>query len=213
MLGISRLMAKVDLYFNAKLLVEDAALLAARHTPDLPPHAVAPNQGKLLKLLIETSGAKRVLEIGTLGGYSTIWLGRSAESVVSLEVDPDRAALARANIERAGLTNGEVVVGPAVETLATLDEPFDFVFIDADKPSNPIYIKEAVRLTCPGALVVADNVVRDGAIVDEASDDEKVKGVQAMTDIIAKEHRLDATAIQTVGEKGWDGFMLMRRLP
>lgn len=206
-------MARVDLYFNAKLLVEDGALIAARHTAGLPAHAVAPNQGKLLKLLVEASGAKRVLEIGTLGGYSTIWLARSADEVVSLEVDPDRAALARANIERAGLTNVEVKVGPAVETLATLDEPFDFVFIDADKPSNPVYIKEAVRLTRPGALVVADNVVRDGAVVDEASDDDKVTGVQAMTDIIAHEPRLDATAIQTVGEKGWDGFMLMRRLP
>ena len=210
---------KVDDYFNGLLAPSDPALDAAlEHSTaaGLPPHQVAPNQGKLLHLLARIQGARTVLEIGTLGGYSTIWLARALPEggrLVSLEADPRCAEVARANVERAGL--GEVVeirTGKALESLPRLAEegqgPFDVVFIDADKPGNPDYLAWALRLTRPGSLIIGDNVVRDGEVADPASTDPRVQGVRRFTELIAAEPRLTATAVQTVGEKGYDGFAL-----
>ncbi|WNE96526.1 O-methyltransferase [Streptomyces luomodiensis] len=210
---------EVDAYFNGLLAPSDPALDAAlEHSAasGLPPHQVAPNQGKLLQLLARIQGARTVLEIGTLGGYSTIWLARALPEggrLISLEADPRSAEVARANVARAGL--GEVVeirTGPALDSLPRLAEegagPFDLVFIDADKPNNPGYLEWALRLTRPGSLIIGDNVVRDGAVADPASTDPKVRGVRRFTELIAQEPRLTGTAIQTVGEKGYDGFAL-----
>ncbi|GAA3047701.1 O-methyltransferase [Kitasatospora albolonga] len=209
----------VDDYFNDLLVEEDDALLTAVADSDaagLPGHQVAPNQGKLLHLLASISGARTVLEIGTLGGYSTIWLARALPAdgrVVTLEVDPRCAEVATANLDRAGLTDRvELREGPALDSLAQLaaegQGPFDLVFIDADKPSNPAYLDWALRLTRPGNLIIGDNVVRDGAVTDEASDDPRVQGVRTFTELIAAHPRLTATALQTVGSKGYDGFVL-----
>ena len=204
---------EVDEYFEAKLINEDGKLREAREVglaKGLPAHEVSPTQGMLLQLLAESINATRCLEIGTLAGYSTIWLGRVAE-VVSLEVDEERAAIARTNVARAGLGEDRVkiIVGPAVETLRRLDDPFDLIFIDADKPSNPIYFREALRLSRKGTLIIADNVVRDGRVIDANSDDPRVQGVRAFVDLVQQEPRVKATALQTVGRKGWDGFMLL----
>lgn len=210
---------KVDDYFNALLAPSDPALDAALEHSEaagLPPHQVAPNQGKLLHLLARIQGARTILEIGTLGGYSTIWLARALPQggrLVSLEADPRCAEVARENVERAGL--GKVVeirTGKALESLPRLaeegDGPFDVVFIDADKPGNPHYLAWALRLTRPGSLIIGDNVVRDGEVADPASTDPRVQGVRRFTELIAEEPRLTATAVQTVGEKGYDGFAL-----
>ncbi|MFB6817718.1 O-methyltransferase [Streptomyces sp. NPDC056347] len=210
---------EVDEYFKGLLVGPDEALDAAVATSvaaGLPEMQVAANQGKLLNLLARLQGARRVLEIGTLGGYSTIWLARALPEggkVVTLEADPAYAEVARANFERAGLADViEVRVGRALDTLPELaaegSEPFDLVFIDADKPSNPDYLAWSLKLTRPGSLIVADNVVRDGEVVDPASDDPKVQGVRRFTELVAAEPRLSATALQTVGEKGYDGFMM-----
>ncbi|MFE7466495.1 O-methyltransferase [Streptomyces sp. NPDC057499] len=210
---------EVDEYFKGLLVGPDEALDAAVATSaaaGLPEMQVAANQGKLLNLLARLQGARRVLEIGTLGGYSTIWLARALPEggkVVTLEADPAYAEVARANFERAGLADViEVRVGRALDTLPELaaegPEPFDLVFIDADKPSNPDYLAWSLKLTRPGSLIVADNVVRDGEVVDPASDDPKVQGVRRFTELVAAEPRLSATALQTVGEKGYDGFMM-----
>jgi predicted O-methyltransferase YrrM len=181
--------------------------IAERLIPDDPgpahDHAVSPPQGALLELLARAIRAARILEIGTLEGYSTAWLARSGAEVVTLEVDPDRAARARAALgDRA-----EVITGPALETLPTLDGPFDLIFIDADKRSNAAYLREALRLSRPGTLIVADNVIRDGAVAGD-SDDPSVQGVRAFFDALAAEPDVRATAIQTVGCKGYDGFAL-----
>jgi predicted O-methyltransferase YrrM len=173
----------------------------------LPPHEVTPAQGKLLMLLASMVGARRVLELGTLGGYSTIWLARSSARVVTLEANASYAAVARANLERAGVAAAvELHVGPALETLPKLSGPFDLIFIDADKRSNPHYLREALRLARPGTVIVADNVVRAGAVL--GSDDPSSIGVRDFTAMVGAERRLTATAIQTVGAKGWDGFLL-----
>ncbi|MEV8452120.1 O-methyltransferase [Streptomyces sp. NPDC052095] len=211
--------AEVDGYFNGLLVGPDEVLdaaVAASGEAGLPAIQVAANQGKLLNLLARLQGARRVLEIGTLGGYSTIWLARALPEggkVVTLEADPAYAEVARANFERAGL--GQVVevrVGRALDTLPELaaeePEPFDVVFIDADKPSNPEYLAWSLKLTRPGSLIVADNVVRDGEVADATSDDPKVRGVRRFTELVAAEPRLSATALQTVGEKGYDGLMM-----
>ncbi|MFK4189561.1 O-methyltransferase [Streptomyces sparsogenes] len=209
----------VDDYFNGLLVEEDDALLAAAADSEaagLPAHQVAPNQGKLLHLLATIRGARTILEIGTLGGYSTIWLARALPEggrLVTLESDPRRAAVATANIARAGLERVvDLRVGRARDSLSVLaDEgagPFDLVFIDADKPSNPEYLEWAVRLTRPGSVIVGDNVVRDGAVTDPAGDDPRVRGVRRFTELIAAHPRLTATTIQTVGAKGYDGFTL-----
>jgi predicted O-methyltransferase YrrM len=195
--------------------VLEAALEAAEEA-GLPSIQVAPNQGKFLHLLALAKAARRILEIGTLGGCSTIWLARALPPdghLVTLEVDPKHAELAQANLDRAGLSGlVEIRVGPAVESLAQLYkdgvEPFDMVFIDADKPSNPAYLGWALKLANPGALILTDNVVREGEIVDAGSEDPSIQGTRRMFDMLAAEPRLSATAIQTVGSKGYDGFAM-----
>ena len=207
----------VDEHLSALLVPQDAALTSvqnANRDAGLPPIDVAPNQGKLLMLLARISGARSVLEIGTLGGYSTIWLARGLPPdgrVVTLEVDPRHAEVARANLARAGLADRvQVRLGPALETLVRLDEegagPFDLVFIDADKPSNPDYFSWALRLTKPGSLIVVDNVVRGGAIADESSTDDAVQGSRRVLELIGAEPSVTGTVLQTVGVKGYDRF-------
>ncbi|MCM2414084.1 O-methyltransferase [Streptomyces sp. RKAG290] len=209
----------VDDYFNTLLVGPDDALDAAVEASEkagLPAIQVAANQGKLLNLLARLQGARTVLEIGTLGGYSTIWLARALPEggrLLTLESDPECAEVARGNIERAGLSEVvEIRVGRALDTLPELAEqgygPFDVVFIDADKPSNPDYLAWSLRLTRPGSLIVADNVVRDGEVADGASDDPKVQGVRRFTELVAAEPTLTATALQTVGTKGYDGLLM-----
>jgi predicted O-methyltransferase YrrM len=209
----------VDSYITEKLVGPDAALdaaLKANVAGGLPVIDVTPNQGKLLHVLALTRGALRILEIGTLGGYSTIWLARALPvggRLVTLEVAPKHAEVAQANLERAGLAGVvEIRVGPAADSLAQLHAeeaaPFDLIFIDADKKSIPAYLDWALKLAKVGTLIVTDNVVREGAIVDAASPDPDVQGVRSMFERMAAEPRLAATAIQTVGSKGWDGFAL-----
>jgi predicted O-methyltransferase YrrM len=202
----------VDRYFNQHLIGDDPVLDAALEraaAAGLPAHDVAPNQGKLLYLLARLCGARRVLELGTLAGYSTIWLARAAPEVVTLEVVPEHAEVAAANLRAAGLDERvEILVGDAPALLATLEEPFDFVFIDADKQRNPEYLEHALRLTRPGGVIVADNVVRDGAVVDAGDTDARVVGVRRFTEALSAAAGVTATAVQTVGSKGWDGFVL-----
>jgi predicted O-methyltransferase YrrM len=179
----------------------------------LPPHEVTPLQGRLLELLARLAGARTILELGTLGGYSTIWLARGlAEGgrLVTIEAEPEYARVAKGNLERAGLADVvDLRVGRALEVLPQLEGPFDLIFIDADKRSNPDYLDEALRLSRPGTLIVADNVVRDGAVADADASDPSVMGAQRFLELVAAHPRLDATAIQTVGSKGWDGFALV----
>jgi predicted O-methyltransferase YrrM len=184
----------------------------------MPAIEVAPNAGKLLKLLVQLTGARRVLEIGTLAGFSTIWMGRGLPSdgtLVTCEFLPKHAEVAWANIDAAGLGEKvEIRLGPALETLAALEEegraPFDFIFIDADKENNSRYLDWAVRLGRPGAAVVLDNAVWEGAILDPAMDPVNAPGIIGALELLGKHPRLDATVIQTVGSKGWDGFALGR---
>ncbi|WRZ93187.1 O-methyltransferase [Streptomyces sp. NBC_01007] len=217
----SQLWNDVDDHFTTLLAPADEILTAALRDSEaagLPPINVAPNQGKLLQLLAEIQGARRILEIGTLGGYSTIWLGRALPAdgqLITLEYDPRHAEVARTNLARAGLDGiAEVRVGPALESLPKLadenPEPFDFVFIDADKVNNPHYIEWAARLTRPGSVIVLDNVVRGGAVTDGASTDPSVLGTRAALELIASHPKLNGTAVQTVGSKGYDGFALAR---
>jgi predicted O-methyltransferase YrrM len=210
----------VDDFITGMLVGPDPALdaaLAANRAAGLPPIDVSPAQGKLLHLLARAIGARRILEIGTLGGYSTIWLGRALGPdgrVVTLEREPRHAAVAAENLARAGLAEQvDIVVGPALETLPHLDGPFDLVFVDADKPSNAAYLAAAVRLSRPGALIVVDNVVRDGRVADPTDDDPAVVGSRRLTEALAAEPRLSATELQTVGSKGYDGFALALVLP
>lgn len=208
----------VDGYIIDNLVGTDDALDNALKTSDaagLPPIAVAPNQGKLLNILALSIGARRVLEIGALGGYSTIWLARALPEdgrVVTLEYEPKHAEVALVNIAAAGLTKKvEVRVGAALDTLPTLEgqEPFDLVFIDADKVNNPNYFDWALRLTRSGSLIIVDNVVRGGAIT-APSDEPSVAGTRKLYEVVSTEPRVTATAVQTVGVKGWDGFLLAR---
>jgi predicted O-methyltransferase YrrM len=209
----------VDHYFSDLLAPPDAALdaaLAATSEAGMPLINVAPNQGKLLHLLVRMIGARKILEIGTLGGYSAIWMARALPPegrLITLEVNAAHAAVARANIERAGLTERvEVRLGSAVATLPQLTEqgagPFDIVFIDADKASTPDYLTWALRLTRPGSLIIIDNVVRGGAVSDPNSADPDVQGIRRALAMLAEEPTLEATALQTVGVKGYDGFAL-----
>ena len=207
--------AAVDAYIGETLLGHDSALgaaLAANAAGGLPDIDVSPPQGRMLRLLATMCGATHVLEVGTLGGYSTIELARAVGEggrVVTLEIDPHHAAVARANLDAAGIGDRvEVLVGPAIETLATLDGPFDFVFIDADKQNNAAYLREALRLSRPGTAIVIDNVIREGGVLDASSADPRIAGTRALFDAVAAEPRLTATAIQTVGGKKWDGFLL-----
>lgn len=204
----------VDAYIEQVVGASDQMLEAALEESaraGLPAISVTPAQGKLLHLLARAMRARRVLEIGTLGGYSTIWLGRAVAPhghVVTLELSPHHARVARSNLERAGLARVvEVLVGPASDTLDSLDDDFDLVFVDADKPSNAAYVAAALRLSHPGSVIVVDNVVRAGAVVD-AGGDENVQGVRRLNELLGSEPRLSATTIQTVGTKGYDGFTL-----
>lgn len=198
---------EVDSYLVDRLVASDGALDAASGGA-----AVSANQGKLLQLLAQAIGARCVLEIGTLAGYSTIWLARALPPggrLVTLEADPGSAEVARSNIAEAGLSDiVELRVGAALESLPRLRGPFDLIFLDADKAENLEYLVHALELSRPGTLIVADNVVRGGAVIDVDSDDGRVQGVRRFFDLLNEEPRLTATAIQTVGSKGWDGFAL-----
>ena len=209
----------VDDYIAGHLLGADDALAAAlanNKAQGLPPIDVSPAQGKMLFMLALMAGAKRILEVGTLGGYSTIWLARALPAdgrLVTLELDPLHAAVARENLERAGVSaKVDIRTGPAADSLAAMKagEPFDFVFIDADKQSNALYVSEAIRLGRSGTTIIVDNVVREGGVLEADSADERIIGTRAMFDMLSADPRLDATALQTVGAKGWDGFVLAR---
>jgi predicted O-methyltransferase YrrM len=210
---------RVDEYFSGLLAPHDAVLdedLKANAQAGLPPGDVSATQGQLLAIFVRMIAARRVLEIGTLGAYSTIWMGRAlgtAGKIVTIELDPGYAVVARNNIKRAGLAERvELHVGSALDILPALHSksagPFDLIFIDADKPNNPAYLQWALRLSRPGTVIVGDNVVRGGAVADASSVDQKVLGVREFLNAIAVDSRLTATAIQTVGEKGWDGFAI-----
>jgi len=205
----------VDRYFLDTIVGQDAALAEAQRAAEaagLPPISVTAAQGKLLHLLVRIHGARRVLEVGTLAGYSTIWMARALPpggTLISLEYEPRHAEVARANLDRAGVSGVvEIRVGAALETLPSLEGPFDLVFIDADKENNPGYFQWALRLSRPGGVIVVDNVVRGGKVADPASADADALGVRRMVDLIAAERQVAATAIQTVGGKSYDGFLL-----
>jgi predicted O-methyltransferase YrrM len=207
------LWSQVDAYLAERLVPSDPVLdaaLAASKKADLPEIAVAPNQGKFLNLVATLAGARSILEIGTLGGYSTIWLARALPAggrLITLEVDPKHAEVARGNIEAAGFGDVvEVRVGPAMETLPGVEGPFDLVFIDADKPNIPQYFSAALERSHPGSVIIVDNVIRGGAVADPESKDASVLGVRRLNELIAAEPRVDATALQTVGSKGYDGL-------
>jgi predicted O-methyltransferase YrrM len=209
-----RIWRKVDAYIEDRLVGEDDALSAAIRDSEaagLPPIAVSAAQGKMLHLMALSIGAKRVLEVGTLGGYSTIWMARALPpggELFSLEIDPRNAEVARKNIARAKpVASVDVRLGPAIETLPTLSGPFDFAFIDADKESNADYFAYALRMSRKGSVIVVDTVVRDGRVADP-NGNAQVQGVRRMFDMIAQERRVSATAIQTVGIKGYDGFLV-----
>ena len=212
--------SEVDAYVGEMLLGEDPALeVALRSSAEagLPAIAVSPPQGRFLNLLARVHGARLILELGTLGGYSTIWLARALPAdgrLVTLELDPDYAAVAQANIARAGLAElVEQRVGPAAEGLRRLIEegagPFDLVFIDADKQGTPEYFELSLQLVRPGGLIVVDNVVRDGALADPDTDDPRALGMRRFHELAAEQPGVEATTIQTVGSKGYDGFTLM----
>jgi predicted O-methyltransferase YrrM len=211
--------SEVDSYLAETLIGPDPALeaaLAANSAAGLPSIDVSAPQGKLIHLLARMVGARKALEIGALGGYSTIWLARALPDdgkLITLEVNTRHAEIARSNVARAGLESKvEIRTGPALASLPKIEAegagPFDFVFIDADKANNAAYLEWALRLSRPGTAIVVDNVVRDGEVANAASRDPDVIGVRRMFELIAREPRLSATAIQTVGAKGWDGFAL-----
>ncbi|WP_321955819.1 O-methyltransferase [Burkholderia cenocepacia] len=210
---------QVDAYFSATLVPSDAVLdaaLAASDAAGLPAINVAPNQGKLLQLLATIRGARRILEVGTLGGYSTIWLARALPpggSLVTLELNPAHAKVATENIARAGFAQVvSVVVGSAKDSLARLidagEAPFDFIFIDADKDNNAVYLDAALKLSRPGTVIVVDNVVRNGRVADPDNREPDVVGVREGFARLVAEPALATTAVQTVGQKGWDGFSI-----
>jgi predicted O-methyltransferase YrrM len=209
----------VDDYISTSLIPSDPTLeeaLQANSAAGLPAIDVTPNQGKLLNFLIRIQGAKRVLEIGTLGGYSTIWMARALPSdgrLITLEVNPKHAEVAAANIARAGLASiVDLRVGPALDSLSQLQAEgtvsFDLIFIDADKPNNPNYLDWALRLSRPGTVIITDNVIREGAIVEQDNPDPAIQGTRRFFEKLAAEPRLDATALQTVGSKKYDGFAI-----
>ena len=210
--------ADVDDFFTEHLLPADDVLRTVLETnvaEALPPIAVTPPQGKLLHLLARACGARRILEIGTLGAYSTIWLARALPPggrVITLEIDPHHADVARRNLERAKLGDRvEVRIGRAAELLDAMQgavEPFDFVFVDADKASSDVYFKAVLPLSHPGTVIIVDNVVRSGKVADAASDDEDIQGIRRMTEWLAAQPNIPATAIQTVGGKSYDGFLM-----
>ena len=207
----------VDLYITDLFVPADPVLdaaLASSHAAGLPAINVAPNQGKLLNLLARSIGARKILEIGTLGGYSTIWLARALPAegrLISLEADPKHAEVARTNIARASLSGAvEIRLGKALDSLPQLvaEAPFDLIFIDADKTGYSDYLGWSLKLSRPGTLIIADNVVRKGAVADPASPDANVQGVRRFNELLAAEPRVSATVIQTVGSKGYDGLAM-----
>lgn len=205
----------VDDYLNDSIVRPDAALAAAleaSRAAGLPEIAISAPQGKLLNLQVRSMGAKRILEIGTLGGYSAIWMAQALPpggKLISLEYNPKHAEVARANLARAGLAEKtEVLVGAGVELLPSLSGPFDFFFIDADKDGYPAYFRGCLRLARPGSVMVFDNTVRDGEVIDAASRDSAVRAVRQLYHDIGAEPRVSATGIQTVGSKGYDGFCM-----
>ncbi|HAT1622380.1 TPA: O-methyltransferase [Raoultella planticola] len=207
----------VDSYLIDALIPHDPLLsqvLANNQRAGLPAFDVAANQGQFLALLVRMVRALRVLEIGTLGGYSTIWMARELPEdgeLLTLEADPHHAAVARENLRLAGVDDRVVLrEGPALETLESLGDrpPFDLIFIDADKPSNPDYLRWALRYSRPGTLIIGDNVVREGEVTHPHSADERVQGVRRFIEMMGSDPRLTVTALQTVGSKGWDGFTL-----
>ncbi|HEY4247741.1 MAG TPA: O-methyltransferase [Lacunisphaera sp.] len=217
------LWARTDHYLAGELLPDDPVLdraLAANAAAGLPAIDVSPLQGKFLYLLAKLMGARHILEIGTLGGYSTIWMARALSvdgGVISLELEEKHAQVARANIAAAGLADRvEVKVGPALESLVKLSskrtQSFDLVFIDADKVNTLAYFEHAIGLCRSGAVIVADNVVRKGQITEEKSEDISVQGMRRFVDALSKDRRIEASALQTVGVKGYDGFIVMRVL-
>ena len=210
----------VDDYINQLVVRPDAALHAAieaSNKAELPAIAVAPNQGKLLHILARLVNARNILEVGTLGGYSTIWLARSLRprgKVITLEINAKHAKVAEANVARAGLAKSvEVRLGPALQSMKKLAAqkraPFDLIFIDADKATIPEYFKWSLKLSRPGSLIIVDNVVRKGAVIESDSDDVDVQGVRRLNEMLAKEKRVTATTIQTVGSKGYDGLTIV----
>jgi predicted O-methyltransferase YrrM len=213
------LWTSVDRYLVENLIPQDTALneaLQANIAAGLPTIDVAPNQGKLLHLLAKIQGSRRILEIGTLGGYSTIWLARALPSggkLITLEAAPKHAEVACANIARAGLSSlVELRLGPALDSLSQLHEeaasPFDLIFIDADKENIPNYLDWSLRLSRPGTIIIVDNVIRDGAIIDPNDSDPRVQSVRRFFQMLSTDSRLDATSLQTVGSKGHDGFAI-----
>ncbi|MGU9867015.1 O-methyltransferase [Kluyvera ascorbata] len=207
----------VDNYLIENLIPGDAVLsqvLENNHRAGLPAHDVAANQGQLLALFIRMVGAKSILEIGTLGAYSTIWMARELPPngrLITLEADPLHARVARENIALAGFDSVVTLLeGPALDSLATLADaaPFDVIFIDADKPNNPYYLQWALKYSRPGTLIIGDNVVRDGEVTNPNSTDDRVLGVRRFIEMMHNDPRLTVTALQTVGIKGWDGFTL-----
>lgn len=215
------LWTEVDKYLTDLLVASDPALdaaLADCAAAELPPIHVAANQGKLLQILAQSVGAKNILEIGTLGGYSTIWLARAlgpSGRLITLEISPAHAEIARKNIARAGLSaQVEIRVAPALVTLAKLAAekvgPFDFIFIDADKPNNTEYFEWSLKLSRPGTLIVIDNVVRSGGVANAASSDPAIQGTRRFFDRLSVTPNVNATAIQTVGSKGYDGLAICR---
>ncbi|MEC3883495.1 O-methyltransferase [Halobacillus sp. HZG1] len=208
---------QVDQYFIDQLIPSDAVMenvLKANEEAGLPSIDVSAAQGKMLQLFVKMKTAKHVLEIGTLGGYSTIWMAKALPEdghITTLEFNPKHAEVASNNLEIAGVKDKvEVIVGPALDSLPTLEgrEPFDFIFIDADKDNNPRYIKEALTLSKPGTTILVDNVVRDGRLLDAESNDKSIIGIREMFDLLNNHPNLDSTAFQTVGSKGYDGFVL-----
>ena len=212
----------VDKYFSEALVQEDDALINARESgvsTTMPNAEVSSTQGALLGILTQIRNATRVLEFGTLAGYSTIHFARSVRrngKVITFELEEQNAQIAKKNLEQAGIFNRvEIVVGTAIDSANRLIEnnepPFDIVFIDADKPNNPKYLEAAIKLTKPGSLILIDNVVRNGEVINQNSDDPRVQGVRNVIDDINKNKNLKATALQTVGEKGWDGLIFIYR--
>ena len=216
-----QLWGAVDDYYAALLGPSDPVMehvLSASEAAGLPAIQVSALQGRMMMLLAQAAGARRILEIGTLGGYSTIWLARALPQdgvLITLESEPHHAEVASANIAHAGFSGvAQVRLGPAADSLEAMVKegvrPFDFIFIDADKPSYPIYLEWAIKLAWPGCLIIADNMVRNGAVIDADSSDASVQGARKFNEALAKDERLTATAIQTVGTKGYDGFVLAR---
>jgi len=211
--------AKVDEFITGAIPHNDAALEAvgaANAAAGMPAIDVSAPQGKLLHLLALSVGARRVLEVGTLGGYSTIWLARALPadgSVLTLEYSPKHAEVARKNLDAAGMgAKVEIRVGAAAASLEKIAAervpPFDLVFIDADKKNNPLYVQWALKLSRPGTIIIVDNVIRGGGVLDATAEDADVRGIRAMFEAVGKEKRLTATAIQTIGSKGYDGFVM-----